>query len=47
MAEDKPGDVNEPEEPAAEAPAEEQPAEEPPGEEPAARSSRSPRPRRA
>ena len=33
MAEDKPGDVNEPEEPTAEAPAEEQPAEEPPVEE--------------
>jgi small subunit ribosomal protein S9 len=30
MAEDKPGDVNEPEEPTAEAPAEEQPAEEQP-----------------
>ena len=37
MAEDKPGDVNEPEEPTAEAPAEEQPAEESPAvEEPAA-----------
>jgi small subunit ribosomal protein S9 len=38
MAEDKPGDVNEPEEPTAEAPAEEQPAEEQPAveEQPAA-----------
>ena len=33
MAEDKPGDVNEPEEPTAEAPAQEQPAEEKPAEE--------------